>query len=270
MTHTNFIGIIVSKLYGIKVISSEHNNHIRKTDFIGNLTKKHLYYFTNVLTVLTSFDYEYYKKRGVNVKIMPNPCTFNIYKEITRDRKKIILAVGDLNRYHHKGFDNLIPLIAPILLKYPSWNLKIVGGGSIGLELLENLAFKYQIRDQVVFDGYSNNVADIMRESDIFILTSRTEGLPMVLLEAMSQGMACISYNCKTGPSDIIDNDINGILVEDQNENAMSEKLNILINLPELRIKLANNAINSLDRFKIDSIYKKYLNIFENILKNEN
>ena len=138
------------------------------------------------------------------------------------------------------------------------------------MKFLKDLTFKHQISNQVIFEGYSNNVAEIMRESDIYIMTSRFEGLPMVLLEAMSQGMACISYDCKTGPSDIIDNDINGILVEDQNENAMSQKLNILINLPELRIKLANNAINSLDRFKIDGIYKKYLNIFVNILKNEN
>jgi glycosyltransferase involved in cell wall biosynthesis len=69
----------------------------------------------------------------------------------------------------------------------------------------------------------------------------------------------------KTGYSVIIDNDINGILVIDQNENTMSEKLKILINLPEIRIELANNAIYSLYRFNIDSVYKKYLNIFENI-----
>ena len=98
-------------------------------------------------------------------------------------------------------------------------------------------------------------------------MTSRFEGLPMVLLEALSQGMACISYNCISGPSDIINNNVNGILVEDQNMQAMSEQLNVLINNPELRIKLAGNGINSLDRFKIDVIYKKYLNIFENILK---
>jgi glycosyltransferase involved in cell wall biosynthesis len=267
MTRTNFIGIIISKIYSIKVISSEHNNHLIKTDFIGNFTKKYLYRFTDALTVLTSFDEKFYKNRNVNVFIMPNPSTFKIFKEKIRHRKKVILAVGDLNRYHHKGFDNLIPLIAPILKTNPSWILKIVGGGDNGLQFLKELTVEHNISNQVIFEGYSTKVAEIMRESEIYIMTSRFEGLPMVLLEAMSQGMACISYDCITGPSDIITNNSNGILVEDQNAQAMRDKLNLLINDPELRLEFARKGINSLDRFKIDLIYKKYLNIFETILK---
>ena len=87
---------------------------LAKTDFIGNLTKEYLYRFSDVLTVLTNYDVDFYKKRGVRVEVMPNPITFEIFKEHTRNRKKIILAVGALNRYHHKGFDNLIPLITPV------------------------------------------------------------------------------------------------------------------------------------------------------------
>src|SRR5690606_14756579 len=100
MTRSNFIGIIVGKRYGIKTISSEHINHLDKTDFIGNLTRKYLYKFSDVLTVLTDFDKKFYKKRGVQVEVMPNPSTFNIYKEQIRDRKKIVLAIGNLNRYY--------------------------------------------------------------------------------------------------------------------------------------------------------------------------
>lgn len=267
ITQINFIGIIASKLYRIKIISSEHNNYLKKTDLIGKLTKEYLYYFTDVLTVLTNYDVNFYKKRGVKVEVMPNPSTFEIFKEEKRNREKVILAVGNLDRYHHKGFDNLIPLIAPILIKNPSWILKIIGGGNIGLQHLETLAKEHHISHQVVFEGYSNEVQKIMRESEIFIMTSRFEGLPMVLLEAMSQGMACISYNCITGPSDIINNNINGILVEDQNQLMMQEKLNILINDSELRIRLSNKGIDSLAKFKIEVIYQKYLNIFHNILK---
>lgn len=266
MTRTNLIGILVAKLYGIKVIASEHNNHLKEIDGIGDFTRKHIYRFANALTVLTAFDEKYYSKRNVNTYVMPNPCTFDIYDETERNRKKYILAVGSLNRYHHKGFDNLIPLITPVLKNNPEWTLKIVGGGSEGMELLKGLTKKHQIEDQVIFEGFSSTVSEIMKESEIYIMPSRFEGLPMVLLEAMSQGMACISYDCVTGPSEIIDHNLNGILVEDQNAEAMSEELEKLINDPEKRLRFAKQGIKSLDRYNIDSIYKKYLNIFDNIL----
>ncbi|WP_417370573.1 glycosyltransferase family 4 protein [Gelidibacter japonicus] len=266
ITHTNLIGIIIGKLYGIKVISSEHNNHLKKIDAIGNFTRNYAYRFTDALTVLTKFDETFYKSRKVNVHVMPNPCTFNIFTEKSRKREKTIITVGDLNRYHHKGFDNLIPIITPVLKNHPDWKLRIVGGGDDGLAHLSKLVDEYSITDQVIFEGYSNNVAGLMRASEIYIMTSRFEGLPMVLLEAMSQGTTCISFDCKTGPSEIITHNVNGILVEDQNFHAMTNALEILITDPKGRQRLAVNGINSLDKFKIDVVYKKYLDIFESIL----
>ncbi|WP_299100134.1 glycosyltransferase family 4 protein [uncultured Winogradskyella sp.] len=266
MTQTNLIGIIIGKLYGIKVVSAEHNNHLKEINSIGNFTRNQAYKYTDALTVLTGFDKKFYKSKNVNVHIMPNPSTFSVFKETERNRKKLILAVGDLNRYHHKGFDNLIPIIAPVLKKHSDWKLKLVGGGDEGMSFITNLVEKHNIADQVIFEGYSTEVAKLMSESEIYIMTSRFEGLPMVLLEAMSQGMACISFDCKTGPSDIITDSKNGILIEDQNFDAMSNGLDQLINNPEQRKELAANGINSLDNFKIDVIYNKYLDIFESIL----
>jgi GalNAc-alpha-(1->4)-GalNAc-alpha-(1->3)-diNAcBac-PP-undecaprenol alpha-1,4-N-acetyl-D-galactosaminyltransferase len=266
MTTTNLIGVLVARLYGIKIIASEHNNHLKEIDSIGNFTRNYAYRYANALTVLTAFDEKFYKNRKVNVSVMPNPCTFDIYKESQRNRRKIILAVGFLDRYHHKGFDNLIPLIAPVLKRHNDWSLKLVGGGSKGMKLLKGLTKEHNIENQVIFEGFSKEVSRIMKESDIYIMSSRFEGLPMVLLEAMSQGMACISFDCITGPSEIINHNVNGILIEDQNLEAMSAALEKLINNPEKRLELAKQSINSLDRFNIDTIYKKYLNIFESIL----
>lgn len=267
MTHSNFIGIIVGKLFRIKVVSSEHNNHLKKTDFIGNLTKNKLYKFTTVLTVLTAYDKKFYDTKGFNVTVMPNPCTFKAFNETKREREKIILAVGDLNRYHHKGFDNLIPVVAPVLKRNPDWKLKLVGAGDKGTAFLKELVEKHEISDQVIFTGYSNKVSQIMKESEIYIMSSRFEGLPMVLLEAMSQGMACISYDCVTGPSEIITHDVNGILVEDQNQDALRASLEELVTNETLRLNLSKKAPLSLDKFNIDLIYKKYLNIFDTIVK---
>ena len=265
MTQTNFIGALVGKLRGIKVVSAEHNNHLRETDTIGTLARKYMYKKSDALTVLTAFDETHYKKKGVNVHVMPNPCTFDVYTETTRNREKIILAVGDLNRYYHKGFDNLVPLIAPVLKKNSDWKLKFVGSGDDGTALLKNLVKKHNIESQVIFEGYSTRVGELMTEAEIYVMSSRTEGLPMVLIEAFCKGMACISFDCVTGPSEIIEHNVNGLLIEDQNFDAMAEGLDQLMNDASLRERLAKNGANSLERFKIDTIYKNYLDIFEAI-----
>ena len=265
MTHGNFIGILVGRLWGIKVLSSEHNNHLKKTDLIGHITKKYLYRYSNGLTVLTSFDVDYYKKNGAKVFIMPNPCSFDILEHRSGNREKVIVAVGNLDRFHHKGFDNLIPLIVPVLKENPEWKLKIVGAGENGLQKLTELVNEHQIERQVEFTGFRRDVARIMRESEIFVLSSRFEGLPMVMLEAMSQGLVCVSYNCKTGPSDIIENEVNGLLVEDQNQKALADALRRVINDTDLRNKLGESSLKSLDQFNINSIYNKYMGIIKEI-----
>lgn len=263
MIQTNLIGILVSKFYGIKLIASEHNNHLEETDFIGRFTRKYGYKFSNALTVLTNFDKEFYIKRNINVSVMPNPCSFDVYREENRNRAKTILAVGALDRYHHKGFDSLIEMIGPVLANNPDWKLKLVGGGEKGTKFLKDLVLKENLVDKVIFEGFSSKVSDLMKDAEIYIMTSRFEGLPLVLLEAMSQGMACISYNCISGPAEIITHNVNGILVEDQNSKQMCEELDTLIKNPEKRKELAKNGINSLDKYKMEAIYAKYLDIFE-------
>lgn len=269
ITLTNFITIVVAKLFSIKIIAQEHNSylrHMKGRKRITEFTKKHIYKLADVITVLTSFDVNYYKKYGANVYVMPNPCSFTPILDNSHHREKIILAVGNLDRYHHKGFDNLIELIVPIFKKYPDWQLKIAGSGKDGLKHLNKLAKENDILDKIIFTGFIDNVSEVMYESSIFILPSRFEGLPMVLLEAMSQGMACISYNCKTGPSDIIFNNVNGLLIEDQNIAKMQNGLKSLLKDEDLRHRLSNEGINSLNKFSIKAITRKYEDLFNKIV----
>ena len=85
----------------------------------------------------------------------------------------------------------------------------------------------------------------------------------MVLLEAMSQGMACIAYDCKTGPAEMIDNNFNGLLIEDQNEEEMKKGLSRLIDSETLRIELGKNAIKSLQKYDIDNVSNLWTKLFK-------
>ncbi|RTE53801.1 glycosyltransferase family 4 protein [Arenibacter aquaticus] len=267
ITQTNLVSIIVAKIYDINIIVSEHNSYLRAQHpkYLTNFTRTFLYPLANYLTVLTSFDIEYYKKKKVNVVVMPNPCSFAPIVEHNKTKDKTILAIGNLDRYHHKGFDNLLTLIAPVLHNHKDWTLKIIGGGEKGLKFLTKLVNQHNIQDQVIFTGFRKDVNQIMQRSEVFILSSRYEGLPMVLLEAMSQGMACIAYDCKTGPADIIENGKNGLLIEDQNSEAMQKELSKLLHDNALRNKLRNHAVQSLNRFSMENIGQQWEQIFSKL-----
>ena len=269
LTTTNFIGIIVAKLFSIKIIAQEHisfSGYGGDNNFITKITRKYLYKRADAVTVLTSHDVANYKKLGVDVFVMPNPCSFKPITENSHPRDKVILAVGNLNRYHHKGFDNLISFMVPIFDEYPEWRLKIAGSGEEGLKYLTELAREKKILDKIIFTGFTENISELMYNSSIFILPSRFEGLPMVLLEAMSQGMACIAYDCVTGPSDIINGNENGLLIEDQNIEEMQLGLRKLLDNEELRSNLATKGIKSLDEFHISAITNRYEMLFDKLI----
>ncbi|TLP70634.1 glycosyltransferase family 4 protein [Maribacter sp. ACAM166] len=268
LTLNNLNTILIAKLYGINVIVSEHISSLGKTtpEWLTRITRNWIYRKADFITVLTAFDIEFYKKRKCKVVVMPNPCTFPVLLQNDHPRKKTILAVGSLNRYHHKGFDNLIGFIKPILDEHSDWTLKIIGGGVTGKKLLTKLVEEEEgLAKRIIFTGFTNEVAQYMKEAAIFILPSRFEGLPMVLLEAMSQGMACIAYDCKTGPSDMLRDHYNGLLIPDQDVPSMQKGLLMLMENEKLRHTLGNNALRSLERYSMNSVASQWEELFKQL-----
>lgn len=265
MPRMSLISILICRFYRIKVIGCEHNNHLREVPNWTKFAWNYIYRFANTITVLTEFDKPFFESKKAKVVVMPNPCTFKVVDKPLK-REKVILAVGGLDRIYHKGFDNLLDLLPKVLNQNPDWKLKIAGGGDQGLKILTERAKENKIYNQVEFLGFITNVDEVMRKSEIFVLPSRYEGLPMVLLEAMSQGMACIAYDCKTGPSDIITDQVNGLLIEDQNQDKMVDGLNELILNKSLRITLQQNALKSLEKYSMENIMKYWQVIFNEII----
>lgn len=261
LTFTNLISILGCYLRRIPIIVSEHNNHTHtpKPAWLLKINWNYVYRLAKYVTVLTDFDVPFFKDRKANVVVMPNPSSFKNITTNTHKREKVILAVGSLNRIQHKGFDNLIKIMARVLPNYPDWKLRIAGGGDASnLQTLEQLVRKENLEKQVEFLGYCDHVRELMGKSSIYVLSSRFEGLPMVLLEAMSQGMACIAYDCVTGPSNMITHEVNGILVADQNMDEMVEQLDKLMQDEQKRLQLGSQALVSLDDYKIERIYEKW------------
>ncbi len=261
-THIGMVGyatILPAKIYGIKSVVSVHLNHLHLPSTLSIKFLWHvLFRFPNAITVLTKFDLPFFKKINPNTVVMENPCSFIINENVPQEREKTIMAVGNLDRYAHKGFDNLLDIVYEVFKTNPDWNLNIVGGGETGMAELKKKVQKLGIQNQVRFSGFRKDVKEIMAKSEIYLLTSRYEGLPMVLIEAMSQKMACIAYDCVSGPSEIIDDGKNGILVSNQNKEEMIQKLGELMGNEKMRASLKANATKSLDKFSLHTVGEKW------------
>ena len=266
MTQTSLSSIIICKIFGIKVIACEHTNHLRTSTNVNlvRFTRKYIYRCADAITILTKFDFPYYRKINKRVVVMPNPNSFKI-PETNILREKTILAVGNLDKYKVKGFDNLISLIRTPLKNHPNWKLKIAGSGEQGMKHLKKLAKNEDVENQIEFLGHCHDIADLMNQSSIFVLSSRMEGLPMALIEAMSQGMACIAFDCISGPSDIISNEENGLLIKNQDLDDMQVALCRLMNDKELRIRFGQNAMKITKRYSPENIYKKWCTLLNRL-----
>lgn len=258
--------IIIGNLIKTPVIISEHINYQTDMNLFTWVERRWLYKLADAVTVLTKYDYtNYYSKFLDNVHIMPNPVSFQSVESLS-PRNKTILASGSLDRWKHKGFDNLLKIFSNVVKKHPEWRLQIAGSGNKGEEYLKQLAKTLNIEKNIEFLGFCNDLASIMQASSIFILSSRYEGFPMVLIEAMSQGCACISYDCVTGPGEIINNGVDGILVENQNAELMETMLSNLISDESLRFRLGNNSKEAIKRLSIENIANNWEQLAESVL----
>lgn len=215
------------------------------------------------VTVLTEYDKHYVGNRIKNIVVMPNPLSFDaITEELFKNsdsKRRNILVCGSLDRHVNKGFDEMISKYRMIADKYPNCDLDILGGGrEDSVNYLKRLIVENNLVDRIHLLGYSKNVSNEMLKHKYFVLCSKTEGMPMALMEAMAIGCACISFACISGPSEIINDGEDGILVEDQNFDALLQQLSDLIENDRKRRTLALKAIHNIQRFSLKKIGDKW------------
>jgi glycosyltransferase involved in cell wall biosynthesis len=154
-------------------------------------------------------------------------------------RRKEILAMGNLSP--EKGFDLLLEAWALAVPRLPDWTLRIVGDGKLRDSLVRH-ARNLGIRQRVIFSPFSSDPFSLFSECGIFVLSSRFEGLGLVLIEAMTCGAACISFDCPNGPREIIRNGVTGVLVPAERLDALADAMVKLGQDPLLRQRLGNAA----------------------------
>jgi GalNAc-alpha-(1->4)-GalNAc-alpha-(1->3)-diNAcBac-PP-undecaprenol alpha-1,4-N-acetyl-D-galactosaminyltransferase len=261
MTETNIISTIGCRIINKPIIIAERISYDFLKSRVWVSLRKLVYRFANALIVQTRCDKENYN-RLANTFVINNP--LNLREMILNNNNRAgrnILAVGRLHK--QKGFDRLIKAFSN--LDHKDWKLSIIGEGSERSNL-EKLINDLNLKDYISLPGITKAIEKWYKKSSIFVLSSRTEGFPNVLCEAMAYGCACISFNCIAGPNEIITDKVDGYLVKNGDINALSAKMDFLINNSEERRRIGKEAMKISERLNIDSIMSKWDKIIDKIL----
>lgn len=179
------------------------------------------------------------------------------------EESKLIMSIGRIEPV--KGYDNLIEAAKIIFNKHPDWEWHIYGSGNEELVKIENAIKNLSLSSNIIIKGFTNNIYNLYKNYSIFALTSYAEGLPMVLLEAKANKLPLVSFDCLTGPNEIIEDGINGYLVKCFDNIEMAEKICKLIEDKNLRKKFSDNSYNNIKLFNKDIILKKWKDLFNSL-----
>ena len=188
----------------------------------------------------------------------------NVNQKTSIEAAPYITTISRMDKTNVKQIDVLLECFAKSKLPENDYKLIIIGSGEKQTEM-ELLAKQLNISNQVIFKGFLENPYHYLKNAFFTTLTSKYEGLPTVLIESLMLGTPVVSYDCETGPNEIIINEENGLLIDNQNKIAFIEAMNRMISEPELYQKLKSNAVKSVEKFSIHQINYEW----ENFLNNE-
>lgn len=179
--------------------------------------------------------------------------------DIVPPSKKTLLSVGRLAS--QKGFHRLLSAFAAVSARHPDWRLVILGEGPLR-PALEDQIDALGLREQVVLPGWAGNLAEWYRAADVCAMSSLHEGFPNVLLEAMAHGCAVVSVDCDTGPRDLVENEVNGLLVPQDDPKALSAALDTLMGDEALRVRLGREALAVRETYSPEKIDARWQQLF--------
>jgi glycosyltransferase involved in cell wall biosynthesis len=258
MSSTNVLTILASRGLGIPVIVSERiDPRQHAIGLAWNTLRSLLYRRADALVVQSPSLRDWASEVAVaaRVHVIPNPINPVINVSATAARRRAnghtVVAMGRLVR--QKGFDLLLEAFARCAGQHPDWSLVILGEGEERSNL-ESLIAAMGLQDRVRLAGKVPDPGPTLGQADLFVLSSRFEGFPNALIEAMTCKLAVISTDCPSGPRDIIHDGVDGILIPPEDVNALAKGMDRLMSNPLERQRLGASAMEVAERFGIEKI----------------
>ena len=259
----NLMAIASSRGLGIPVVVGIRSNPARELQ--GRFFKPlsfFMFRFASGIIMQTTAGVEflpgYLKRKAV---VMPNSIDGVFIGNICeKERKPEIVVVGRIDK--NKNQKMVLEAFDEIKDKYPEWSIHLYGDG----ESKEGLENEYR-DDRIIFHGQVSGVKDYIKNSSVFVLPSKQEGMPNALIEAMALGLACISTDCPCGgPADLIRQDENGILIPVDDEKELKEQLERLMSDADLRERLGIEAAKVSKILSPDIVNVKWKEYIEGLI----
>lgn len=203
-----------------------------------------------------------------SVAIIPNPATVprgaGADPEVTTPPRPYVVAMGRL--VPQKGFDLLLTAFARIVARHRTWSLVILGEGP-ERAALQSLRGRLGLDGRVLLPGAVRDPAQILQGSDLFVLSSRFEGFPNALCEAMACGIAVVSTDCPSGPRDIVRDGVDGLLVRNGDVASLAAAMDRLMAHERLRRRMAARAVEVAERFSLEKVMARWEDVMEQALE---
>lgn len=266
MTTTNVVMLLAALGMDCKTVASEHS-HPPQHPLSGawDRLRKHGYRLADLVTAPTVATQTWLQEHthAKRVEAIPNPLQFPLpeqppIKDLTSfdlQHKNLIIGVGRLAT--EKGFDMLIPAFNQIAAAHPDWHLAIIGAGD-KLAVLQQLVESGPFSDRIRFVGEVGNIGHWYDAAQIYVMSSRYEGFGNTLVEAMASGCACISFDCETGPAEILRDPCDGVLLKDKTIDGLAATLDDLMRDKDKRDRLAASAIRARARYETAHIQQRW------------
>ena len=250
ITQANIKAVLAAKFNRIPCLISERNDPL-KNDIpkFWVVLRKYIYPKANCLIVQTEKVKQVYESM-IKVKemvVLPNPISTELSKhkeDYSRNRENIILSVGTFN--NDKRQERIISAFHELQLN--NWKLLLIGEGP-NESKLKTLIKELNISDKVEMLPKIRNVHDYYNKASIFAFSSKAEGFPNVLLEAMHFGLPSLSTNCNYGPSELITNGENGFLAPVNDQAIFVDYLQKLVESKELRLSFSKESMKTTEKF---------------------
>jgi glycosyltransferase involved in cell wall biosynthesis len=277
MTQSNvLLALAALGLPGIRTVGSERTHPPQMP--IGRMwetLRRHAYGRLSAIVALTS------ETRGWlaahtssrHIDVIPNPVPWPFPSQApvvpvgqhTSAGRRTLLAVGRLSE--EKGFHTLIDRFARLAPDHAEWDLVILGKGREHARLQARIDAA-GMGERIRLLGQAGNVGDWYHAADLYVMCSRFEGFPNTLAEAMAHGLPAVSFDCDTGPRDIIRHDLDGMLVPGGDGDALHAALARLMGDEALRASFARHAAEARVRFSPETTITKWERLFDDLRRN--
>ena len=252
---------------GVRLVGQDHKNFStrfsgpRQPDVLREAVPR-----LDAYVVLTHADAEDYRHElpglTTRVEVIRNALPWAPAETPAPLASKVVIAAGRLAR--EKGFERMLEAFAPVARDHPDWQLHIYGEGTQRGVLTDKVR-RLGLDDQVRLPGYADDFRCVLGGAAAYAMTSRAEGFPMVLIEALSVGLPLVAMDCPRGPGEIVRDGKNGFLVDDCDIAGFGDALRALVEDDELRRDYGRQALEDSHRYTADAVLADWLTLLDDL-----